>query len=70
MSGRAQYGQLLRDAGRHILSASVELEDLNPDDREPSEAGPSGPLSGELSPSGPLSGELSPSGPPSGELSP
>lgn len=26
MSGRAQYGQLLRDAGRHILSASVELD--------------------------------------------
>ena len=28
-------------------TASVELEDLNPDDREPSEPGQSGPLSGE-----------------------
>jgi len=26
VSGRAQYGELVRDAGRHILSASVELE--------------------------------------------
>jgi hypothetical protein len=26
VTGRAQYGQLIRDAGRHILAASVELE--------------------------------------------
>lgn len=26
MSGRVQYGQLLRDAGRHILEAAVQLE--------------------------------------------
>lgn len=37
LSGRTQYGRLLRDAGRHILAANVELANQQFADRETAE---------------------------------